>query len=169
MLKRLGIGLAIGIVVGVALGYGLFQVFPAAMAGALGYVFAAITGVVVGLVAGKPIWAKGAGVEAGLKAGIGAVLSCALLFGIRFLGFSVPAVAGIPSAPIGHHAIGALLAISTVLAVFYELDNSGSEEDEKNAPTRKRVEGEAPSKRMRMTAEGEDEEVAPPSKKKGKA
>ena len=171
MLKRLGLGLAIGIVLGALLGYGLSQIPGSLMAGALGYVFAAVTGVVVGLVAGKPIWAKGAGVEAGLKAGIGALLSCALLFGLRFLSFSVPGMAGIASAPIGQHPVGALVAISTLLAVFYELDNSGGEEDiEKHAPTRKRVEGEGPvSKKGARVADDESLEDEVPAKKKGKA
>src|SRR5258708_26985803 len=110
MLKRLLIGLAVGILVGGLAGYGLFQVLPSAMAGGLGYVFAAVVGVLVGLVAGKPIWAKGAAVEAGLKAGIGALLACAILFGLRFLSFHVPALAGIPEATLGRHAVGALAA-----------------------------------------------------------
>ena len=169
MLKRLGLGLVIGVVLGALLGYGLSQLGATLMAGALGYVFAAVAGVLVGLVAGKPIWAKGAGVEAGLKAGIGALLGCALLFGLRFLSFTVPSVAGLDAAPIGQHPIGALVAISTLLAVFYEIDNSGGEEDiEKHAPTRKRVDaGPASKKRVRGDEALEDE--APPVKKKGKA
>lgn len=169
MLKRLGFGLIIGVVLGGLLGYGLFQLIPSAMAGGLGYVFAAVTGVLVGLVAGKPIWAKGAAVEAGLKAGIGAALACGILFGIRFLGFSLPEIAGIPSKAIGYHAIGSLLAISTVLAVFYELDNSGDEED-KNAPTRKRVSVPPGGKKPAMKAATDDDELLEdePAAKKAK-
>jgi hypothetical protein len=169
MVKRLGIGLAIGIVLGGLLGYGLFQVLPWGMAGGLGYVFAAVTGILVGLVAGKPIWAKGAGVEAGLKAAIGAVLGCALLFGLRFLSFKVPTIADIPGDIVGRHPIGALLAISTALAVFYEIDTSGDEEQvDKNAPTRKRVE-EGGGKKLRAGVDGDEEERPAASKKKGKA
>jgi hypothetical protein len=172
MLKRLGLGLLIGIVLGGLLGYGLGQVPGALMGGALGYVFAAVTGVLVGLVAGKPIWAKGAGVEAGLKAGIGALLGCALLFGLRFLSFNVPSLAGIADAPIGRHPIGALVAISTLLAVFYEIDNSGGDDEkdiEKHAPTRKRVDGGPVSKKGAALADDESLEDEAPAKKKGKA
>ena len=171
MVKRLGLGLGIGVVLGVLLGYGLFQIIPSAMSGGLGYVFAAITGVLVGLVAGKPIWAKGAAVEAGLKAGIGALLGCAILFGLRFLSFDIPGMAMIPTASIGHHAIAPLAAISTLLAVFYEIDNSGGEEEpDKNAPTRKRVSVPPVGKKGKAPIDDAllDEEEAP-AKKKGKA
>lgn len=129
MLKRLLVGLVIGLLVGGLLGYGLFQVLPSAMAGALGYAFAAVTGVIVGLVAGKPIWAKEGGIEAGLKAFVGALLAMGILFGIRYLGLQIPAVAEIPTAEIGRHPIASLAVISTLLAVFYELDNTGGGED----------------------------------------
>jgi len=98
MLKRLIVGLVIGIVAGAALGFGLLQLLANPMSGALGYAFAAMTGVLVGLVAGKPIWAKGALVEAGLKAFIGALLACGLLFGLRFVPLTLPALAGAPAA-----------------------------------------------------------------------
>lgn len=151
MLKRLLVGLVLGVVIGGLLGYGLFQVLPTVMTGVLGYAFAAATGVLVGLVAGKPIWAKGAQIEAGLKAFVGALLSMGILFGIRFIGLTIPAVAGIPAAELGHHAIASLMAISTVLAVFYEIDNTGGDEEEGD---KKRV---APEK-ARIAA-GEDDEL----------
>ena len=169
MLKRLVLGLVLGVLVGGLAGYGLFQVLPTAMAGGLGYVFAAVVGVLVGLVAGKPIWAKGAQIEAGLKALIGALLGCAILFGLRFLGFTVPAVAGIGEAVVGRHPVGSLLAISVLLAVFYEIDNSGGDEEDKNAPTRKRVEGGPASKKRVEAGDGIEEEVASTSKKRGGA
>lgn len=105
MLKRLLVGIVLGVVIGGLLGFGLFQVLPGAMAGVLGYPFAAATGVLVGLVAGKPIWAKGAQIEAGLKAFVGALLSMGILFGLRFLGLTIPEVAGIPAAELGRHAV----------------------------------------------------------------
>lgn len=134
MLKRLLVGLVLGVVIGGLVGFGLFQLWGGAMAGVLGYAFAAATGVLVGLVAGKPIWAKGAQIEAGLKAFVGALLSMGILFGIRFLGVTIPEVAGIPAAEIGRHAVGSLVAIATVLAVFYELDNTGGDDEKEGAP-----------------------------------
>lgn len=168
MLKRLLLGLVIGLVLGGGIAYGLFKVLPDAMSGGLGYVFVAITGILVGLVAGKPIWAKGALIEAGLKATIGAALACGLLFGLRFLHLDIPSIADIPSGEIGRHAITSLAGIATLLAVFYELDNSGGGEDEdaKNAPTRQRV-SQAPGKsRVDDLA---DEDDAAPAKSKRKA
>ena len=161
MLKRLLVGIILGVVLGGLLGFGLLQVLPTAMAGVLGYVFAAATGVLVGLVAGKPIWAKGAQIEAGLKAFVGALLSMGILFGIRFIGLNIPEVAGIPAAEFGRHAIVSLASISTLLAIFYELDNDDAGEDEGD---KKRI---APEKKR--VAAGDDpaaEEEEPAAKKK---
>lgn len=167
MLKRLLLGLVIGLVVGGGIAYGLFQLLPGAMAGGLGYVFAAVTGILVGLVAGKPIWAKGALIEAGLKATIGAALACGLLFGLRFLHVDIPAIADIPHEEIGRHAITSLASIATLLAVFYEIDNSGGDEaDAKNAPTHQRV-SQVPGKSR--VADIADEEDSAPAKSKRKA
>jgi hypothetical protein len=168
MLKRLVVGLILGILVGGLAGYGLFQVLPTAMATGFGYFFAAVVGVLVGLVAGKPIWAKGALIEASLKAVIGAALGCAILFGIRFLGFTIPAVAGIPAAEVGKHAVGSLLAVATLLAVFYEIDNSGGDDKDENAPTRARVEGGAGDKKRVASGGDGVEEEAPPEKGKAR-
>ena len=128
MLKRLLLGLIIGLVIGGGLGYGLLQILDKPMMGALGYAFAAITGVLVGLIAGKPIWAKEGAIEAGLKAFVGALLGMGILFGIRFLAVTIPAIADVPAAELGRHAVASLATIATVLAVFYELDNTGGEE-----------------------------------------
>lgn len=139
-MKRLLIGFIKGIFVGALVGAALWKLWPTAMVGVFGYAFAAITGVVVGLIAGKPIWAKGAAVEVGLKSLIGALLSCGILFGLRFWHMHIPAIAGVPSAEIGHHVWASIGAISIVLALFYEIDHSGDAEDiEKHAPTRRRV------------------------------
>lgn len=161
MLKRLIVGLVIGILVGGLAGYGLFQVLPTAMAGALGYAFAAATGVLVGLVAGKPIWAPEARIEAGLKAVVGALLAMGILFGIRFLGVTIPSIAEIPSAEIGRHAIASLATIATLLSVFYELDNTGGDEQPKT-----RVAGEKARIASNGTGEALEEDEAPAAKKK---
>jgi hypothetical protein len=131
VLKRLVVGLLLGLVIGGLLGYGLFSVFPTAMGGILAYAFAAVTGVIVGLVAGKPIWAKEGAIEAGLKAFVGALLGCGILFGLRFLSFKVPAVAMFPAEEIGKHPLASLMAISTVLAMFYEIDNDAPKDEPK--------------------------------------
>jgi hypothetical protein len=161
MFKRLIVGLVIGLVLGGLLGYGLFQVLPGVMAGVLGYAFAAATGVLVGLVAGKPIWAKGAAVEAGLKAFVGALLAMGILFGIRFIGVTIPAIAELPAAELGRHPITSLGAIAVLLSVFYELDNTGG--DEEDTP-KARVAGD----KARIANDGVDalEEEEPAAAKK---
>ena len=163
MLKRLIVGLVIGVVLGALLGYGLFQVLPWAMGGVLGYAFAAVTGVLVGLVAGKPIWAREAAVEAGLKAFVGALLSVGILFGIRYIGVTIPALGDIPAAELGRHPIASLAAIAVVLSVFYELDNTGGDEPAPKA----RVAGDKARIANNGVDAAEDEDVpAAASKKK---
>ena len=169
MLKRLLTGLVLGLVVGSIFGYALFRVAPDAMSGVLGYAFAALVGVVIGLVAGKPIWAKGAGVEAGLKAAIGAVLGCGLLLALRYVPLHVPALGEVPAAQLGRHLIGSLAAISTLLAVFYELDNSGDDDSAKHAPTRKRVTSPPTPKRLGTASAEDDDASEPPAPSKRKA
>lgn len=167
MIKRLVLGLVIGLVLGGGVAFGLFKLLGDVMSGGLGYVFAAVTGILVGLVAGKPIWAKGAMIEAGLKATIGAALACGLLFGLRFLHVEVPAVADIPPGEIGRHAIASLASIATLLAIFYEVDNSGGDQDDaKNAPSRQRVADAKPAARI---AAGDEDEEPSPAKGKRKA
>jgi hypothetical protein len=166
MLKRLLLGIVLGVILGGLLGYGLFQVLPGAMAGVLGYVFAAATGVVVGLVAGKPIWAKGAAIEAGLKAFVGALLSMGLLFGIRFVGVTIPEVAGIPAAELGKHAVASLTTIATLLAIFYELDNTGG--DETDAPKKRVARAATDGDKTRVATEDDLLEGEEPAARKGK-
>ncbi|MGZ3422095.1 MAG: hypothetical protein ACXVEF_37010 [Polyangiales bacterium] len=164
MLKRLVVGLILGLVIGGFLGYGLFQLLPTAMSGILAYAFAAVTGVIVGLVAGKPIWAKGGAIEAGLKAFVGALLACGILFGLRFLSFKVPAVAMFPAEEIGKHPLASLMAISTVLAMFYEIDNDAPKEEPK---ARLSSVGGPKARVAADDLEGlDEEEAAPPAKKR---
>lgn len=163
MLKRLLVGLILGLLIGGLVGFGVAQVLPTAMAGILGYALAAATGVLVGLVAGKPIWAKGAAVEAGLKAVVGALLGAGILFGLRFLSLQIPAVADVPAAEIGRHAIAPLLAVATLLAIFYELDNTGGDEEEE---PKKRVDAGTTGKRIAGGDLDELEAEEPAAKKR---
>jgi hypothetical protein len=162
MLKRLVVGLILGLVIGGLIGYGLFQVLPTVMGGVLGYAFAAATGVIVGLVAGKPIWAKGGAIEAGLKAFVGALLACGMLFGLRFLSLKIPALAGFPEAEIGRHPLASLMAISTLLALFYEADNTPEPEEAKA----RIAEGGGKARIADDDLGLDEEEEAPPAKKR---
>jgi hypothetical protein len=165
MAKRLVVGLVMGVLIGGLFGFGLAQLSTTLMAGALGYLLAAAVGVLTGLVAGKPIWAKGAQIEAGLKAGVGALLGAGLLFGLRFVPLSLPTLAGIPGAELGRHAIASLAAVSTLLAVFYELDNDSTTDEGEG---KKRVDTSTGA-RVSTTDALEDEEEAPAAKGKRKA
>lgn len=167
MAKRLVVGLVMGVLIGGLFGFGLAQLSTGLMAGALGYLLAAATGVLTGLVAGKPIWAKGAQIEAGLKAGVGALLGAGLLFGLRFVPLSLPTLAGIPGAELGRHAVASLAAVSTLLAVFYELDNDSSSDEGEG---KKRVDAGASTGARVSTADDlADEDEAPAAKGKRKA
>ncbi len=164
-LKRLVVGLVLGVLIGGLFGFGLAQASTSLMAGGLGYLLAAAVGVLTGLVAGKPIWAKGAQIEAGLKAFFGALLGAGILLGLRFVPLSLPGLAGIPAAELGRHAVASLAAVSTLLAIFYELDNTDAPAEEE----KKRVDTSAGTK-SRVADEGLDDEAEPAAeKKKGKA
>ncbi|MBK7581301.1 MAG: hypothetical protein IPI67_13935 [Myxococcales bacterium] len=146
MLKRVLFGLLKGSVVGGLLGAAVvFGLGMPVFAAWLAYVAAALTGALTGLVAGRAIWEKDARIEAGLKAGVGAVIATLAMFAVRkWLNVSLNL------GQLGHGAVGqlplaSLPLISTVLALFYELDNTG----DSGAP-------ETPAKKVRVEAEGAD-------------
>lgn len=165
-LKRLVVGLVLGVLIGGLFGFGLAQASTGLMAGGLGYLLAAAVGVLTGLVAGKPIWAKGAQIEAGLKAFFGALLGAGILLGLRFIPVSLPGLAGIPAAELGRHAVASLAAVSTLLAIFYELDNTSGPEEEGD---KKRVDTSGAAKSRVADESGDDEAEPAVEKKKGKA
>ena len=157
MLRRALLGLLKGVLVGGVLGllciYGLGM--PALVAWAA-YLFALLAGALTGLVAGRPIWAKGARIEAGLKAVAGAVLSVLAMFVIRkWLDVHID-LGALGKGVVGDLPIASLPLISTALAFFFEVDNTGGD-PEPDAPKKARVEGDGDA--LRIDA-GEDDAIA---------
>lgn len=136
MLKRALFGLLEGTVIGGLLGAALvFGLGMPVFAAWLAYVAAAVTGALTGLVAGKGIWEKDARIEAGLKAGVGALIGAGAMFAIRrWLSMNVD-LGQLGAGAVGELPIASLPLIATALALFYELDNTGSSEG--SAPTTK--------------------------------
>ena len=135
MIGRLLKGLVIGLLVGGGVGAGLyFGLGLVMMHGLAAYAMAAATGVLVGLVAGKPIWSQDGKIEAGLKAVVGALVAAGVLFALRHWGdFALPI--WIPAAGGGSNQLRlatsplpAIPLIATVLALFFEIDNTSSPE-----------------------------------------
>ena len=128
MFRRLLLGLCEGFVIGLALGVacarGLGLGSPGAVvAAALG----ALAGFAIGLVAGRPIWALNAKTEALLKAAAGALGGVGLSFALRrWLKLEVDLSALLLGAgPAGQLSAVVLPAVTTALALFFELDDDG--------------------------------------------
>lgn len=138
MVRRLLVGLGKGLLVGGALA--LLLIYGAglsAFGAGLAYLMAAVTGVVTGLIAGKPIWADDARIEAGLKAVVGALVGAAVMFGLRkWVGVSVD-LGAFGQGVLGELPLTSLPVIATLLALFYELDNSGGDGGEKKQGAQK--------------------------------
>ncbi len=133
MLRRLLLGLAEGLVIGMALavaaarGLGLNAAATSALVSAP---LAGGAGFLVGLIAGRPVWARDAKTEALLKAGVGALVAVGLSFALGRW-FSLPldlSAYSLGAGPAGKLAAVSLPIIATALALFFELDNTGSGE-----------------------------------------
>jgi hypothetical protein len=126
MLRRFGSGLFKGLLIGGLLAAALvFGAGQAAVPAWAGYLLIVVTGALTGLVAGKPIWQKEARIEAGLKAGAGALLALGGLFAARQWLPAIPAgVIPHGAALAGQTSLAYLPVISTVLALFFDLDNT---------------------------------------------
>ncbi len=127
MLKRLLLGLVKGGLVGGAFALLMIHGFGLNAFGALlAYILAVVVGVVTGLIAGKPIWAKDARIEAGLKAVAGAVVGALLMFALRSWANISLDLGAYGNGVIGELPIVALPMVATILALFYEVDNTGA-------------------------------------------
>lgn len=174
MLKRLLLGLVIGLVVGAAFAALLVGALHISFASTpLAFVFAAIAGMVTGMVAGKPIWAKGGAIEAGLKAFFGAALAVGAMFALRQWGQAFQLNMsfvhdGDTAQPVSNLASVSLPLITTVLGIFFGLDNTPAPEEEKDrkAPSKKAaLPPKSVSRVAAAEAVGEEEEAEAPPKK----
>ncbi len=177
MLKRLVFGLILGAAIGAALaalwvrglGMPLFESAPFA------YLAAAVMGIFTGLVAGKPIWAADGKIEAGLKALFGVVLGVGGMFVLRKWGNAEIDLSMLHAGAgtLGHLPAASLPILGSVLAAFYEIDNSPTAEDtskgnagRKNGTSRVRVAHEAGDEDERADNSEIDDDSELSSKKK---
>jgi hypothetical protein len=140
MLRRLLLGVLKGTLIG--LGVGSLLVFVlglSLMSGLFGYLAAVFTGVCVALLAGKPIWARGAWIEVLLKGVAAAVLGAGLLYGVRtFLDTSL-ALGFWGSGSVSQLPLVVLPLVATVLAVFFEIDNTDDPAERLEADRQQRL------------------------------
>lgn len=125
MLRRLLLGVLKGTLIGAFVGsLMVFVLGVSLMTGFLGYLAAVFTGVCVALLAGKPIWTRGAWIEVLLKGVAAAVLGAGLLYGVRsFLDTSL-ALGSLGVGSLSQLPLVMLPLLATVLAVFFEVDNT---------------------------------------------
>jgi hypothetical protein len=111
----------------------------------VGYLAAVVTGIFVALLAGKPIWARGAWIEVLLKGVAAAVLGAGALYAVRaFLDASL-AVGPLGQGLLSELPLVMLPLVATLLAVFFEVDNT----DEPTAEP-----GDQQAKRVRVNGDG---------------
>jgi hypothetical protein len=129
MLRRFLLGLTEGLVLGLALGVasarGLGLGSPGAVVALL---LGAGAGFGIGLVAGRPIWARDAKTEALLKAAAGALGGLGLSFALRrWLNVHVDlSMFSLGAGAAGQLSVVTLPVITTLLALFFELDDDGA-------------------------------------------
>jgi hypothetical protein len=127
MLRRLLLGLAEGLALGLALGVAFARVIGgmASPGGAVALLLGALAGFATGLVAGRPVWARNAKTEALLKAAAGAFAGAGLSFAFRrWLSVSVDLSSfSLGVGPAGHLPALTVPAVTTLLALFFELDD----------------------------------------------
>ena len=151
MFRRLLLGLSEGLVIGLALGVACARGLGLGAPGAvMAAVLGALAGFAVGLVAGRPIWARNAKTEALLKAAAGALGGFGLSFALRrWLKVEVDLCAfSLGAGPAGQLSAVVLPAVTSALALFFELDDDGgqgSAEPGAKRAGKQRLDSEQPS------------------------
>lgn len=172
MLRRLLLGLCEGLVIGLALGLacarGLGLGSPGAVVAAA---LSALAGFAIGLVAGRPIWARNAKTEALLKAAAGALGGLGLSFVLRhWLKLKVDLNAfSLGAGPAGQLSALVLPAVTTALALFFELDDDGGQSSGGSRALRsqkQRVEPELSGSASSDDAQDRADEVEPKLEKR---
>jgi hypothetical protein len=166
LLKRVLFGLLKGALVGGLLGAAVvFGLGMPVFAAWLAYVAGALTGSLTGLIAGKGIWEKDARIEAGLKATVGALIGVGAMFAIRrWLNLNLD-LGELGRGVVGDLPIASLPMIATALALFYELDNTGTSGPEAPAPKTRVDTSAAPDDSAALEAALDDEAEVEASRK----
>lgn len=176
MLKRLIVGLILGTVIGAVVAAVLVQGLGMALFSnaVFAYLAAAATGVITGLVAGKPIWSADGKIEAGLKAFFGVLLALGGMFALRTWANIHLDLSMLKAGQdvLGNMPAASLPIIAAVLAGFYEIDNSPSDDGEKKDGSAGAGASKAGGKKVRVAADdevAEDEEADEPVAAKKKS
>ncbi len=156
MIGRFILGLIKGVLVGVVIAAVLVKGLGIVTWGApLAYGAAIVTGLLTALISGKAIWVRGAGVENAIKS-VAAVLigSVGMYLVRRWLPFSVDlSMIQAGAGKLGDLPAIALPMVGTLLALMFEIDNTGESAKEANRE-RMRV---AESKRVEELDVGDPE------------
>ncbi|MDZ4697865.1 MAG: hypothetical protein SGI86_22220 [Deltaproteobacteria bacterium] len=133
---RLLLGICKGLVVGGALGFAAQRMGIAS--GSLAFILFAAIGFASGVVAGKPIWRQETLWTPVIKGLFGAAILSLLYWGARtFIGWlPVPAIAALHldgGATLGSSPVLLGPALSILYSVFVEIDDGGSDGNEKPA------------------------------------
>lgn len=145
MLRRLLLGLAEGLALGLALGVASARgIGLASPGGAVALLLGALAGFAIGLVAGRPIWARNAKTEALLKAAAGAFAGAGLSFALRhWFSLTVDLTSfSLGAGPAGHLPALTVPAVTTLLALFFELDDDGTRTPPLPSAERRRFDSE---------------------------
>lgn len=140
MLRRLLLGLLKGLLIGGLVGSLLvFGLGLPLMVGFLSYLAAIFTGVCTALLAGKPVWARGAWIEVLLKSVAAAVLGFGVLYGVRNWLDTTLSVGPLGQGSVSELPLVMLPLVATILAVFFEIDNTDEPTTETRADGAKRL------------------------------
>ncbi len=166
MLRRMLLGVLKGILIGGLVGgLWVFGLGTPLVAGFLGYVAAILTGVCAALVAGKPIWARGAWIEVLLKSVAAAVLGFGVMYGVRNWLDTTLSAGPLGQGLLSELPLVMLPLVATVLAVFFEIDNTDEATNASDADgtQRRRVAADSESSHSieaELESEGVDERRA---------
>jgi hypothetical protein len=147
MLTRFFLGLIKGALAGGLVALALVKGFGVvSWGGTLAYLTAMGLGVLTALVSGNAIWRRGAGVENAIKAVAGIGIACVGMFALRkWLPFSVDlSMFQAGSGKLGDLPAAALPMVGTLLALMFEIDNTGGSQKEQStevASSKARVAG----------------------------
>lgn len=128
MVGRFILGLIKGVLVGAAVAAVLVKGLGIVTWGApIAYVAAVVTGLLTALVSGKAIWVRDAGVENAIKAVAAVLIASVGMFAVRkWLPYAVDlSVVQAGVGKLGDLPAAALPLVGTLLALMFEIDNTG--------------------------------------------
>lgn len=163
MVGRFILGLFKGVLVGAVVAAVLVKGLGIVTWGApIAYVAAVVTGLLTALVSGKAIWVRDAGVENAIKAVAAVLIGSVGMYAVRkWLPYQVDLSALQAGAgKLGDLPAAALPMVGTLLALMFEIDNTGESAKQASRESRARVASEAQAKRVEELDVGDSELAA---------